>query len=145
MRHPILDCSVSTIAITFSEPVTGFNLADLSLARNGVPVPLAGATPNTSNNTNWTLDNLIGLTGGDGNYQLSLAATASGIADRAGNLLNTNASNIWSSDFTAANAAASLTNINAEGAASYNFTVTYSDNTAVNVTNLDSSDIRSLL
>jgi hypothetical protein len=45
--------SVSTIPITFSEPVTGFEIADLSLTQNGVPVPLTGATLSTRNNTNW--------------------------------------------------------------------------------------------
>jgi hypothetical protein len=133
--------SVSTIPITFSEPVTGFEIADLSLTQNGVPVPLTGATLSTRNNTNWILDNLTGLTSSDGNYQLSLTATASGIADLAGNSLNTNASNTWSSDFTLPIASTSLTNINTAGGTNYNFTVTYSDNTAVNVTSLDSNNI----
>ncbi len=133
--------SVTTIPITFSEPVTGFNTADLSLTRNGVAVPLTGATLNSTNNTNWTLDNLTGLTDADGNYQLSLTAAGSGIVDRAGNALNTNASNIWSADFTAPTAASSFSNINAAGGNTYNFTVTYTDNTALNVSTLDSKDI----
>ncbi|MEG4322090.1 hypothetical protein QUB64_21765, partial [Microcoleus sp. Aus8_D2] len=133
--------SVSKIPITFSEPVTNFNTAALTLTNNGVVVPLTGATLNTSDNTNWTLDNLTGLTGGDGNYQLSLTAAGSGIVDRAGNALNTNASDIWSADFTAPTAATSLSNINAAGGNAYNFTVTYTDNTAINVSTLDSKNI----
>ncbi|MEG5250861.1 hypothetical protein QUB67_32530, partial [Microcoleus sp. ARI1-A1] len=133
--------SVTTIPITFSEPVTNFNTADLTLTNNGVVVPLTGATLNSSDNTNWTLDNLTGLTGGDGNYQLSLTAAGSGIADQAGNALNTNASDIWSADFTAPTAATSLSNINAAGGNTYNFTVTYTDNTALNVSTLDSKNI----
>ncbi|MEO9126939.1 MAG: Ig-like domain-containing protein [Microcoleus sp.] len=133
--------SVSTIPITFSEPVTGFNIGDLTLTNNGVVVPLTGATLNTTNNTNWTLDNLTGLTGADGNYQLSLTAAGSGVVDRAGNALNTNASDIWSADFTAPTAATNLSNINAAGGSAYNFTVTYTDNTALNVSTLDSKDI----
>ncbi len=133
--------SVSIIPITFSEPVTGFSIADLSLTRNGVSIPLTGATLNTSNNINWTLDNLTGLTGSDGNYQLSLIATNSNIADQLGNPLNTNASDTWSADFTTPIASTSLTNINTAGGTSYNFAVTYSDNTALNVSSLDSNDL----
>jgi hypothetical protein len=53
---------VSSIAVVFSEPVTGFDLADLTLVRSGNSVPLTGATLTTSDNVTWTLGKLDGLT-----------------------------------------------------------------------------------
>ncbi|MGL4375657.1 MAG: hypothetical protein ACRCT1_04420, partial [Microcoleaceae cyanobacterium] len=133
--------SVNTIPITFSEVVTGFDQADLSLTLNGVPISLGDATLNTQDNINWSLDNITGITSANGNYQLTLSAANSGISDRAGNLLNTNATDTWSSDFTAPSAAVSLTNINEAGGITNNFTVTYTDDNAVNVTSLNSNNI----
>jgi hypothetical protein len=82
--------AVSSIALTFSEAVTGFDLADLQLTRNGTPVPLTGAALSTADNVTWTLDNLDGLTGfpdAADTYALTLVAAGSGITDANSNPL----------------------------------------------------------
>ncbi len=86
--------AVSSIAIVFSEAVTGFDIADLSLTRDAGANLLTGSqTLTTSDNITWTLGNLTSLTGGDGNYALTL--TSGGIADNAGNALAAGASDTW--------------------------------------------------
>ena len=92
--------SVSTIPIVFSEPVYGFDLADLKLTRNGTNVALTAATLTTTDNVTWTLGNLGGLTGTlvgatTTNYLLTLTAAGSGITDTAGNALAANATDAW--------------------------------------------------
>jgi hypothetical protein len=70
---------VDSIVIAFNRPVAGFDLADLRLTRDGVAVPLAGATLTSGDNQTWTLGNLAGLTGAAGAYALTLVAAGSGI------------------------------------------------------------------
>ena len=69
-----------------SEPVTGFDLADLRLFRDGGPNNLLSAaqTLTTTDNITWTLGNLAGLTTPDGRYTLALPAAGSGIVDAVG-------------------------------------------------------------
>jgi hypothetical protein len=93
---------VDSINIVFSEPVTGLDLADLSLVarkNGGNPVNLltAAQTLTTADNITWTLGNLSGLTGPlGGGYLLSLRpGAASGIRDAAGNLLAAGAVDEW--------------------------------------------------
>jgi hypothetical protein len=86
---------VNSIAITFSEPVTGFDIADLLLARDGVTVSLTGATLTTTDQQHWTLGNLSALTTATGDYQLTLTASGSGITGPVGNALAADASVIW--------------------------------------------------
>ena len=86
---------VDSIAIQFSEPVVGFGLEDLQLTLGGVSLPLNGATLTTSDQRNWTLGNLSATTSPIGNYQLTLAATGSGITDLAGNALTVGANVTW--------------------------------------------------
>ncbi len=93
--------TVSSIAIVFSEAISGFDLADLSLTRNGGANLLTGAQTLTSgDNINWTLGNLSGLTGTDGTYLLTLTAAGSSIVDGGGNALAGNASDTWVLDTT---------------------------------------------
>ena len=73
----------------------GFGLEDLQLTPDGIGVPLNGATLTTSDQQNWTLGNLSAITSPVGNYQLTLAATGSGITDLAGNALIVGASTAW--------------------------------------------------
>jgi autotransporter-associated beta strand protein len=76
---------VGSINITFSEPVFGFSLANLTLTENGGPNLLSAAqTLTTSDNIHWTLSNLTNLTTSTGRYSLGLSP--SGIHDAAGNL-----------------------------------------------------------
>jgi hypothetical protein len=85
--------AVDAIAITFSEPVTGFDLADLSLVRNGGSNLLTAAqTLTTTDNIHWMLNNLAGLTGASGSYVLSLPSRGTGIVDLAGNPIGSGAS-----------------------------------------------------
>ncbi len=87
--------ALDSLAITFSEPVQGFDLGDLSLTRDGVAVSLTGATLISGNNTSFTLGNLNAMTAAQGHYVLSLRADGSGITDLAGNPLADDASTAW--------------------------------------------------
>ena len=89
--------AVPSVTITFSQAVTGFNLSDLSLTRDGGANLLTGSQTLSSSDggITWTLGNLAALTADSGTYALSLTASGSGIADTAGNLLGTNASDSW--------------------------------------------------
>jgi hypothetical protein len=74
-----------TVTITFSALVTGVDLADFSLTRNGTAVSLTGLAVGGSG-TSYTLD-LSTKTVADGAYVLTLAAAGSEIRDAAGNPL----------------------------------------------------------
>jgi hypothetical protein len=77
---------VNSISIVFSEPVTGFTLADLTLSRNGSANLLTGSQTLTSgDNITWTLGNLAPLTDVSGVFTLTLPAGA--VTDLAGNPL----------------------------------------------------------
>jgi hypothetical protein len=87
--------SVGSVTIQFSGPVVGFDLADLQLTRDSLSVPLSGATLTTTDQQTWTLGNLADITSSIGAYQLTLAASGSGIADVAGNALAAGAITTW--------------------------------------------------
>ena len=72
--------SVNAITITFSEAVSGFEIADLSLTRNGTNLLPGSATLTSSDTVIWTLGNLTGLTGSGG--KLCADADGSGVGDR---------------------------------------------------------------
>lgn len=89
--------SVGSLIITFSEPVTGFGLSDLSLMRDGGENLLTGSQSlTTQDNVTFVLGNTSGLTGAAGNYVWRLNATGSGIQDAAGNLLSVDVVEGWS-------------------------------------------------
>jgi autotransporter-associated beta strand protein len=91
--------AVAQLTITFSEQITGFELADLRLTRDGGPNLLTAAQPlTTSDNVVFTLENLAGLTGLSGAYALTLAAPGSNIRDLAGNDLYGGATESWMVD-----------------------------------------------
>jgi len=80
-----INTSVDTITIVFSETIKDFALDDLSLTHDGNSVSLSGKTlanPSSDNKT-WILSDLTGLTGNDGDYELTV--TAAGITDNADN------------------------------------------------------------
>lgn len=93
---------VTQITISFSGPVTGFDLSDLSLKRDGGVNLLLGssATLTTTDNITWTLGNLGSLTSATGNYVLTLTAAGSGITDNLNQTLALDASDSWSVDQT---------------------------------------------
>ncbi len=91
--------SVNTIAIDFTEAVTGFSLADLSLTLSGGANLLpASATLTSGNQINWTLGNLGGLALTSGAYLLTLNVPGSGIADLFGNAMLIGASDAWTAN-----------------------------------------------
>lgn len=76
--------SVGVVTINFTEDVTGFNLTDLKLRRNGSDVPLTGLTLNQISPSQYTID-LNLKTGAPGNYELFIQGNNSLIFDLAGN------------------------------------------------------------
>ncbi|MCH8045297.1 MAG: lamin tail domain-containing protein, partial [Planctomycetes bacterium] len=81
-RNTVLD----EISIQFSEPISGFDVGDLILTRDGAggvqTVNLNGvAQLSNVGGQSFTLGNLAGLTTGDGDYQLTLDVVNSGITD----------------------------------------------------------------
>ena len=89
---------VGSVAITFSKPVTGFGLGDLTLTRGGTLVSLANATLTTTDSQRYTLANLTAATATDGSYVLTFTATGAGVVDAAGRTLSQNATISWTLD-----------------------------------------------
>jgi hypothetical protein len=88
--------SVESIDIVFSEAVTGLDLADLSLTRDGGPNLLSGAESlSTLDNITWTLGGLTTLTAITGSYTLALTALGSGVIDVGGNSIAGDANDTW--------------------------------------------------
>ena len=87
---------VDAVTLSFDRPVSGFDLADLRLTRDGAAVPL-GAAPLTSadGGRTWTLGGLGGLTRAAGAYGLRVVAAGSGIQDASGNPLAADAADGW--------------------------------------------------
>ena len=92
--------AVSSLAITFSEPVSNFTLANLQLSNDGGSNQLAtaGAQLTSSDSIHWTLSNLASVTGTNGNFALTLLPA--GITDTAGNALAAGASSTWLTDLS---------------------------------------------
>src|SRR5207344_2214537 len=74
--------AVGSVSITFSEPVTGVDLNDFTLTRNGQSVSLSSVAFSGSG-ASYTLD-LSSVTGNEGPYVLTLVAASSGITDAVG-------------------------------------------------------------
>ena len=90
---------IESLTIVFSEPVFGFDPADLVLTRNGEGNLLTGDQPlSTADGITWTLQNLTSLTSAGGDYALRLVAGGSGIVDVAGNPLGGDAMATWRQD-----------------------------------------------
>jgi hypothetical protein len=69
--------ALDSITITFNRQVaSGFDLTHLSLTRNGVAIPLDGATLTTADNLTWTLGGLSPLTHQIGTYSIALSGPA---------------------------------------------------------------------
>ena len=88
--------SVGAVGLTFSKSVTGVDIADFSLTRNGFLVSLL-APMLTGANSNYSLD-LSSVTSTDGIYVLNLVASGSGIVDIVGNPLVSGASRNWTKE-----------------------------------------------
>lgn len=93
---------VATITITFSEPVTGFTVEDMTLKLDGGADLLTGSESLTSSDggRTWVLGGLSFITEDEGTYVLELIAAGSGIVDADGNELSGDVSTTWDVDLT---------------------------------------------
>jgi hypothetical protein len=93
---------VTTVGITFSSPVAGVDANDFQLVRNGVSVPLTGASVTPNSATSYTLTIPQALTTPDGVYGLRLAAVGANISATAlpNNPLVADADTTWTMDAT---------------------------------------------
>ncbi|MGB2824545.1 MAG: LamG-like jellyroll fold domain-containing protein, partial [Phycisphaerae bacterium] len=89
---------VADIDIVFSEAVTGLDLSDLSLTRDGGGNLLTGEPLETTDGITWTLGGLSALTAPSGTYTLTLTAAESGIQNAAGDPLEGDAVDTWATD-----------------------------------------------
>jgi hypothetical protein len=95
--------SVGFATVTFSEDVTGVDIADFSLTRDTVPLDLSSASVVEVTPFRFALD-LSSVTDVDGDYQLTLVATGSGIVDGSSNTLAVDATDSWVKGNTGPNA-----------------------------------------
>jgi subtilisin-like proprotein convertase family protein len=121
--------SVGSIQIVFNEPVTGFDLGDLTLTRDGGANLLTGAqTLSTVDNTTFTLGNLAGITGTAGVYGMAYAGLGSGVVDRALNAFTGFVFEEWTVDTIAPTASAiTRADPNPTAAASVSWNIVFSE------------------
>ena len=105
---PLVRVAANTASISFSEPVTGVDIADFELRRNGVVVPLTGTgvslTPTSGPAAAYSLLGLAAVAGTEAAYSLRLRALGSGISDGSGNPFRSDAVGNWVVDVTAPSA-----------------------------------------
>ncbi|NJN18599.1 MAG: hypothetical protein HC822_21240 [Oscillochloris sp.] len=92
-----------SVTITFSEIVSGVDVGDFSLSRDGGTNLLTGSESISSDDggITWVLSDLNMLTDVDGSYTFTLTASGSGITDVNTNPLAGDAAVNWLADFTA--------------------------------------------
>ena len=73
--------SINSLTVTFSEDVTGVDLTDFSLTRDGQGLDLSGAILNSTSADTYEITNLSPLTNQAGTYVLSVLVDSSGIVD----------------------------------------------------------------
>jgi hypothetical protein len=87
---------VEGITILFNRPVSGFDISDVSISRDGNPVTLGNGSQLISpDQQTWHLTRLNRAINGPGRYELTIDALSSGIADAAGNPLVDDYSISW--------------------------------------------------
>ncbi len=130
------------VTIQFTQPVSNFNSQSLTLSKDGGPNLLDGTQGlTTSDGVTYVLSGLGGLTTQTGRYTLTLTALGSGITDAAGGLLGADASTTFGIDGTPPVAAAKAPDITAPGTQPAVFTVTYTDNNAVNAATINTGNV----
>lgn len=87
------------VTVNFDEDVTGVDISDFQLTRDGEVVDLAGVVLSQLSASQYTLD-LSSVTDPDGSYELTLRGDGSGIADVAGNALAADATDQFFVDQT---------------------------------------------
>jgi Ca2+-binding RTX toxin-like protein len=91
--------AVTQVVVNFTEPVTGLDVGDFALTRDGAPITLAGAVLSGSG-ASYTLD-ISPSQPGEGTYVLTLTAQNSGILDASAMALVMNQATSWTIDTTA--------------------------------------------
>ncbi|HEX8916162.1 MAG TPA: Ig-like domain-containing protein, partial [Humisphaera sp.] len=84
---------VASVAVAFSEPVSGFDPSDLTLTRDGVAVDLTGATVSSADGRTYTVAGLSAATAAAGQYVLTV--NPSDVTDAPGNPVAAPASTSW--------------------------------------------------
>ena len=92
--------AVNDVTITFSEAVTGVDISDFSLSRDGTAVNISGLAVTSIDSTQYTID-LSTVTAAEGPYTFTLAAAHSGIEDMQGDPLATDSDDQFTIDHTA--------------------------------------------
>lgn len=92
--------SVDSFTVTFSEDVSGVDLGDFRLTRDGATLSLAGAILDQINPEIYQVSNLAGLTAPSGDYEFTLIVAGSNIRDTDASLLQTTGTELeaWSTD-----------------------------------------------
>ena len=95
--------SLAQMTISFSESVSGFDLSDLRLTRNGGANLLPGSQTVSSadGGVTWTLGNLTSLTSLGGNYELDVLTSGTPGIDTAGNAYTNTPSTTFTIDLSA--------------------------------------------
>jgi len=87
--------AVPSISVSFTTAVTGVDVGDFRLTRDGQSASLSGASVQGSGNQ-YTLIGLSGVTAAPGTYSLTLAAAGSGVSSADGGIRATDALVSWS-------------------------------------------------
>ena len=131
--------AVGVVTVNFSESVTGVNLTDFVLTRDGGNVSLAGLTVNEVTQSQYTIDlNLV--TGAAGDYVLSIQGTNSLIVDLAGNPVQTGLIGLDSWTVESIGPTATLSITTPRMTAANDLTVSFTK--PVDVTQVDLTDLR---
>jgi hypothetical protein len=135
-----------TFTVTFAKNVTGVDATDFTLTSDGT---LAGASVETvtGSDTTWTVT--VNTGSGSGTLRLDVLDDDT-IVDAAGNSLGDvgtgngdfTSGAAYTLDRTAPTATLTAADVTLAAGSSYTFTVTYSDNLALQVSQLDDNDIR---
>jgi hypothetical protein len=87
---------VSSISISFSEPVSGFDIGDLILSRDGFSESLAGAIlTDSGDHQNYTLSNLSGSTDRVGQFNLGFTGTTGITGNTSGDPFAAGSLEVW--------------------------------------------------
>ncbi len=136
---------VSGVDVVFNEPIniSTFDLTDLALTRDGVPVSLVGVTIQQTDPSDATRFQILGL-GGDrtapeGKYVLSVDLTK--IQDQAGNTGTSKSQVTWVTDTSAPTAKLTATDITSRTTAPKTFTIIFKDVAGVSAASLATGSI----
>ena len=130
---------VGSLAVVFSQAVTGFDISDITLTRNGGANLLTGAqTVTTGDSINFTIGNLASLTAAEGSYTLTVGAGGSGVLNAQFNPLLGNAQTTFVIDTAGPGAVLTgIATLTTDGPVV--FTVTFTDASGVSVNSTENA------